>query len=256
MKLNLGAKPAHKSEDLVFGWLSGERYFVRFWLAVLLALGFFGAAWVGLQIEVPRSLMTDSPRVEKAQLLMLDSENYASLQELIHTERLPSLGIKESVGEAPLVANLLQQLGLQETERERVRLYPAPELVSELRWPEGESKGFALPDLPALNESEWPRWGEKDLKWSLEIEGGAEFANRLASKSFLWDFPLPPEKEILWALVFDDLGELVFSDAVDEKDAPWQGELRRFFAKALREHERVPEPFAGVVSLKFKQVER
>ncbi len=245
---------ASQVEGLTFAWLRGDQSLVRFWFALILAVLIFGGFVSLLKITVESSLVSDRPRVGKAQLLLMNGDSHFSLQELAAVQRLPSLGVKESVGEAPLVGDLLKQLGLEAEEVQKVNLFPAPELVPDFHWPEKITRGLVLPALVAPLEKGGPQWSPKESSnWVLQIEGVGAFEGELTENSIPWSHPLPTEKTSLWSLVFDVRGRLVFASAVSNVDEDLERKMRQELQFALNEKKTDFQAVTILVALKFEQ---
>lgn len=246
-------------EGLTFAWLRGDESLVRFWVALVLAVLIFVGGWFAIRIRVPAAMAPDSQRVEKAQLLMMNAESHPSLQALLENQRLPSLGVGESVGEVPLVADVLQQLGLAEEVQREIILYQAPVSKLVLDWPVEEKLALAMPKLPEPAEELWPSWeGAPARQWSVGIVARGAESEALAEVSLPWSEVLPAEKMALWSLIFDERGELAYAHSVADfaKEDEMRKLLQRFFSRGDVEMKLALGSFAGVVALQFEQMEQ
>ena len=247
-------------EGLTFAWLRGDESLVRFWVALVLASLIFIGAWLGIRVMVPVAMTPDRPRVEKAQLLLMNAKNDPGLLALMTSQRLPSLGVQESVGDAPLVEDILRQLSLSEEVEEEVYLYPAPEVTPTLAWPQEGEMVLAFPELPSPRKQDWPKWGDGPAaRWSLEIAAAGSRGKILEGASFFWEGAAPVEKSFTWWLVFDDWGELSSALAVGILEEGVEAEMRKqlvlFFSKADLDLRLALGSFVGEVELRFKKEE-
>lgn len=240
--------------ELTFAWLRGDEALVRFWCSLLLASGIFVALWLTLRIGVPVSVASDPPRVGKAQLIVVDENSHPSLRELLSARNLPSLAVEESVGEVPLVADMLAFLGLPEEAEETLTLYPAPELAPELNWPVVSSRAVSLPPLPELDESLWPRSQEltaRESAWMVRLTAKGQLAESFPARTVPWEGDLPGQRRAVWSLVFDDAGALVLALPTVELQEEQDPLLRRFLEEQFASEAGIEDAPSGLIEIEF-----
>ncbi len=251
MKSRTAGRVRSAREQLIFAWNQKERTFTRFWFAGLLAVGLvliFGSAF---RFVIPTSVAPNSPRVGKVQLVVIDENSAPSLQALVSESRLPSLASGYSVGEAPMIDEMLSLLGLAESLEEEFPLYPAPDLRAELIWPEKTRRQLSLPPLPSLDEALWPRaHAQESESWFVRIRGEGRLAPLIKEKDFPWDHPLPLERHWQWSLAFDRAGRLAFALPVRDYDTEAGILLRRILEQCFQA-QAVENSAAGLVEVTF-----
>jgi hypothetical protein len=252
------SKPASDScstEGLTFAWRRGDEALVRFWCALLLAGGLFFGAWLAFRIVVPAAMAEDQPRVERAQLILVNEESHPSLRRLLADRNLPSLGIEQSPGTVPLVEDMMALLGLEEEREVPLKLYPAPEVAIPARWPKEKELAMVLPKLPALDESSWPQIepaepGQWAVKFSIKEPEGEVMAEPVAP----WRLPVPAIRQGKWRVVIDADERLVFATPMSETSEDAQKEIRGLLQKIFEVGQWSHPPRSGLVELSFLKI--
>ncbi|MDQ8189424.1 hypothetical protein [Roseibacillus persicicus] len=225
---------SRQPKELTFAWIRGDESLVRFWCALVLAMIIVVVAWFSLRVVVPVSVAADRPRVKMAQLVMLDKNSHPSLQRLLASQNLPSLGSGTLLDETPPLEDVLTQLGLEEQRDSEMSLYPAPEVSMRLKWPSEKDVELALPPLPEISVDSWPRAAEGEpVEWVLRIAGSGPLGEFVTGHSFSWKGPVPLARKSTWLVATDGEGKLALvvpAGTVEKKvEQQVRGLWQRFF---------------------------
>lgn len=247
--------PVRSSGELTFAWRKGDEAVVRFWFAVLLSIALFVIAFALIRIVVPTSVAGNRPRVEKAQLVIVDESSHPSLLRLLDDRNLPSLGVEESVGEVPLVEDMLSVLGLAEERRVMPQLYPAPEEIVRSPWPKTDGAGLSLPSLPAIDESSWPQIEQQEaVQWAVQISGLGELGEVMKSRVAPWSRAVPAIRQARWTVIFDRAGRLVYAVPLDGTTASARVGIRGLLQQTFEAEAQVEPLPSGEVMVNFLRV--
>ena len=254
MKPKSISRSSRHPEGLSFAWHRSERYLIRFWVALFLATLVTVAVCLAIRIVVPTSIASERPRGNKAQLLIVTDTSHSSLQELLTSQKVPSLSSEELIGEVPFVVDILMQLGLEEEVGQELNLFPASVSIPVLKWPKEEKRGPALPALSAPLEELWPQWSVGPvIPYSMTIVTKGLLAEDLVELSIPWTEALPMPKSSRWSFVFDERGDLVFLSAADHMDREVEGEIRKLLWQALEERQMTVNSLAEIVTVNFEK---
>ena len=253
MKSKTDSRAAHAADGLTFAWLRGDESVVRLWVSVFLAFVLFVAASFLLRVLVPVSVAVDPPQVSKAQLILVSPESHPSLKSFLEAGNLPSLGIKESAGDVPLVGEMLALLGLEEEEKAVIQLYPAPEIVPELAWPSKEGKGLTLLPLEAISEESWPTVSGPGEGWVIQFEAKGELGQLFEGEVFPWPMGEPVRRETLWSVAFDSDGALVFASAIESLDVKSDREIRRLLESFFEDRHSLRVTAPSLIKVRIKE---
>lgn len=252
MRESSNSERIKEPRELTFAWVRGDESLIRFWCALLLAAVLMAVAWFSLRIVVPVSVAADRPRVGQAQLILLNEESHPSLQRLLSSQNLPSLGGETLVGETPPLEDVLTQLGLGEERGSEVELYPAPAIGNRLQWPEEVDLALALPPLPEVSEDNWPtELAAETPEWSLQVSAQGALGELLDGHRFLWDGPVPVDRKSIWSLATDDGGELAFAVAVGEVEEEAETRIRGLWQRFFDQRGETPGRLSGLLAVTF-----
>ena len=249
-KLDLTSSP--NPAGLTFSWQRGDEIRIRFLFSFLLACGLFVGAWFAIRIVVPVAMAPDSSRVGKAQLILVNEESHPTLRRLLADRSLPSLGVVESVGDVPLVEDMLALLSLEKEVESRIELYPTPEVITESSWPETVDAGMSLPRLSEVDEKSWPKFAAQEPhKWVVRLSGQGELKEGVHERVLPWRQSVPFTRQSQWSLVFDEDGVLAFAAPLGNPTAEVRAELRELLQKSFEEEPLSSSKLSGTVELEF-----
>lgn len=242
---------SEKEASLTFAWKVCEGTGARLCLATLLALLVFGLAGMSLRIVVPSSIAEDGRRLPEAQLVVVNADSDPSLRRLLAENEVPSLAVAEAVGEAPLIDDLLAQLGLTEQEVRRVDLYPAPRIAPILAWPQRADTSLTLPPPPEVVES--APIVRNTRPWRVRLTATGPLAELFGEGEFPWTRGggIVPQREFF--VTVDPSGRTVVASLLGEAEPAVEADLRRLWERHLMGREQPREVLSGVVAVEFFQ---
>jgi hypothetical protein len=248
------ATGSEAGKALTFAWRIANGDTARMTLAFLLASGLALVLGVTLRIQVPSRMAADSPFFSAVELVTLDEQNAPALQSLLEKGRVPTLGDRALVLEAPRVDDFLARFGLLEEASPELVLYAAPSLEEEPRWPDvltGEGKGLTLPAVAEV-ELDRPELPTEAEGWFLRLTAPEGWREAFPEGRIPWQGELPLElaSEMTVVLALDGGVALAFLD--DSVEPEIARKLRREVERWISRHEDKKLPAARNATLKVE----
>lgn len=240
-----------KQASLTFAWTTCEGDGARLCLATLLALLVFGLAGMSLRIVVPSSIAKDGRHLPEAQLLVVNADTDPSVLRLLAKNEVPSLAVEEAVGEAPLIDDLLAQLGLTEQEASAIDLYPTPHLAPILAWPRQANANLTLPPLPKVVEQ--APIVQKIRPWRVRLTAAGSLAELFGEAEFPWPRGGGRDPQREFFVTVDPSGRTVVASLLGEAEPAMEADLRRLWERHLAGRMPPQEVLSGVVAVEFFQ---
>lgn len=246
----LPPKVNERDAPLTFAWKTSEGNGLRLCLATVLAAAVFGVGWAGLRIVVPSSISGDGPLSRGAQYVVVGEDADPSLLRLLEANEVPSLAVEEFVGEAPFIDDLLSQLGLVVPAARARNLYPAPLVEPELAWPQVESAGLTLPQLPVVAARGAPVVGEA-VVWMVRLVPKGQLAEHREAGEYAWTLAAVTERQREFFVTLDQDGRTVAAALLGEEEPAMEAELRRLWERQPAERPVPRKGVSGVVGVEF-----